>query len=159
MPSGGARPGAGRKPKAKVLTMVPQVALPQPKEVAKAPVRLNKEVRVVWDRLAPHAHLRGTLSPETAEGFVLLCETYVRQRDVAAAVEKEGYVISSALIVKGRKRIARAKHPLMNTLIELTQRVEMLMGRYGLIGDGNRVRTGKATGDLATANPWEAIAK
>lgn len=106
---GGARPGAGRKPKsdaekavtgsrrvktapesARVLShpSVPSgpVAAPLPKVSEEdAPDDLTIEERHVWLKLAPHALAAGTLTPATDMAFSLFCRNIVLERTMSAA--------------------------------------------------------------------------
>lgn len=94
MPRGGRRPGAGRKPKARVLQhpsspppVVP-VALPTTNDPPpmvvdefEAPDNLNLEERQVWTNQAPHAFKAGTLTRATALAFERYCRVVVMERN------------------------------------------------------------------------------
>lgn len=55
-----------------------------------APDDLSKEERDVWQKLAPHAIERGTLTKATALGFELLCRNVVLERVIAKDAELVG---------------------------------------------------------------------
>jgi hypothetical protein len=96
MARGGARSGAGRKPKgARVLNLHGgRVRAAKPVEEAPSvplvpvscPEDLPEDSKAVWLELAPHAHAAGTLTPQTVSAFVLLCRNVVLERRLAAGV-------------------------------------------------------------------------
>lgn len=102
MPRGGARPGAGRKPKhphlreitaAKVLT--PQFAPPttnpaSPVEEFDAPDDLTAEERAVWLKQSPHAFRNRTLTRSTAMSFERYCKSVVWERKEAESSARGG---------------------------------------------------------------------
>lgn len=102
--SGGARPGAGRKPKAAlehVVTGDPGhrgrlLAHPSastavaPVEEFDAPNDLTMEERHVWLELAPHAFAARTLTPSTSLSFRLLCRNVVLERALAGSLKDQG---------------------------------------------------------------------
>lgn len=106
MPRGGRRPGAGRKPKARVLAMPggysPTAAQPgppptsntavvappttnpvSPAEEFDAPDHLSAEERAVWLKQSPHAFRHGTLTRATAMAFERYCKVVVLERHEA----------------------------------------------------------------------------
>lgn len=99
MPRGGARIGAGRKPKTALeheLTGNPghrarvlehpasgQVSVTAPCERFDPPVDMPSEERLVWDVLAPHAFDNRTLTRATEMSFRLLCRNMVIERALA----------------------------------------------------------------------------
>ena len=92
---GGARPGAGRKPKPAHLRAIdggaghrpavtPSVSAGvAPIEEFDPPDHLSPEVLAIWKRLAPHAYKAQTLTPRMAEQFEILCENLVTMRLLA----------------------------------------------------------------------------
>lgn len=98
MPRGGARPGAGRKPKPKFpavtgggyppsnLAAFPQVPTTNqvaPIEEFDAPDDLTVEERHVWLKQAPHAFRNRTLTRATAMSFERYCKVVVLERNEA----------------------------------------------------------------------------
>jgi len=80
--SGGARTvGAGVKP---ALGPLPPVEPFEPSEA------LTDAERLAWDRLAPHAFRRRTLTKSTEYQFVLLCRNVVMEAEMAADPEQRG---------------------------------------------------------------------
>lgn len=90
--SGGRRPGAGRKPKFKVVpppSANSDAGAAECTEVA-VPETLTADQRAVWLQLAPHAVARGTLTRATAMSFELLCRNVVLERTIARDAEQVG---------------------------------------------------------------------
>jgi hypothetical protein len=101
MPSGGARPGSGRKKKteserwlagnpsgsSEVQREKPQ---PLPVRLLPAPDGLTADEVKVWNRLAPHAAAARTLVPGTADAFVELCRAMVLERELALDADERG---------------------------------------------------------------------
>src|SRR5580765_8643117 len=95
--SGGARPGAGRKPRTvleravtpghhgRVLTypMTGQVPVVAPIEVFDPPVDLTGPAHAVWLDLAPHAFAARTLTKGTARAFMVLCRNVALEHELA----------------------------------------------------------------------------
>lgn len=102
MPRGGARVGAGRKPKAGHLRSfdggagkrkAPGVVEPAATaEITEfdAPNDLTLEERRVWMELAPHAFKKRTLTPATSLAFCLLCRNVLLERQYAQSVNDRG---------------------------------------------------------------------
>lgn len=104
--SGGARPGAGRKPKTafeREVTGNPghrgkvlpgpgtgQVPVVPALDEAEAPDDLTMDERRVWLELAPHAMAARTLTPGTSLAFRVLCRNVVLERALACDVEARG---------------------------------------------------------------------
>jgi len=103
MGRGGARLGAGRKPKSAVQNAVDGTKsyaqqpnyfqagakLPEVEEFD-APNELTTDERNVWMKLAPGAFKARTLSQVTEYAFVLLCKNIVLEQGLRASVEKCG---------------------------------------------------------------------
>jgi hypothetical protein len=104
--SGGARPGAGRKPKsaferavtgnpshsAKVLAGpgAGQVPIVAPLEPVEMPADLPEAEAAIWRALAPHATAARTLTKGTALSFRLLCRNVVLEQQMAGSVRDRG---------------------------------------------------------------------
>ena len=97
MPRGGARPGAGRKPKDAALaklhgsqrtSVVRFPSAPQKSaavaQTAAGPVNCPEELdyaaKAVWANLAPHALAAGTLTVGTSASFAMLCRQVVLEK-------------------------------------------------------------------------------
>lgn len=100
---GGARVGAGRKPKdkataalhgsrAKGIVRFPGGAPPPPEppeeplEEIAPPRELPKRALPVWRELAPRAQEAGTLTPATATAFALLCKAIILERRLSHGI-------------------------------------------------------------------------
>lgn len=156
MPRGGARVGAGRKPKGtpRVLGLdglpkwpsrvpLPPALAPEEKaELLQPPDDLPEHIRECWKELAPHAIEQRTLTPATEAGFVELC---IRLSNVRAM----------------DKRIAHLGIQSQDALPYLKER----RGQAAQLGISLKDFKLTAFGKPATsekpkpaANPWEAIA-
>jgi hypothetical protein len=113
--SGGARIGAGRKPKALAAHLLHGTATararttgsPPPVEPFPPPVGLPDDVRAAWLDLAPHAFTARTLTPATAYAFTLLCRNIVLERALATAAVTRGGPDHRALIQRLDIELAR----------------------------------------------------
>lgn len=89
MPRGGRRPGAGRKPKSLLATVlqhpsaVPTTNTLSPIEEFDAPDDLTREERSVWLKQAPHAFKLRTLTRASAMAFERYCKVVVLERNDA----------------------------------------------------------------------------
>ena len=79
---GGLRPGSGAKPRRPAWC--PPVEPFEPSQV------LTEVERDAWDRLAPHAFRRRTLTKATEYAFVLLCRSVVLERTLALDPDRRG---------------------------------------------------------------------
>lgn len=90
---GGARVGAGRKPKDKAAARLhgsrqrtvirfpgAEAPPPEPAEPIDPPKKLSPKARAVWRELAPYAQAAGTLTTGTAAAFALLCRAVVLEQ-------------------------------------------------------------------------------
>lgn len=103
MPRGGARPGAGAKPKNRHLRsfdggaahrQAPTVPI-LPTATAQitefdAPNSLTTDERLIWLELAPFAFKKRTLTPATSLAFCLLCRNILLERQFATSVNDKG---------------------------------------------------------------------
>ena len=91
--SGGARIGAGRKPKALAAHLLHGTATaharktgsPPPVDPFDPPIGLAEDVRTIWLALAPHAFKERTLTRATEHAFLQLCRAIVLEREKAAS--------------------------------------------------------------------------
>src|SRR5262252_2500060 len=102
MPRGGARVGAGRKPKDGALAALhghrarrlveppPPAADEAPPEHVDPPQTLLGPALEVWQALAPHARAERTLTSKTAAAFELLCRAVVIERELGASERDRG---------------------------------------------------------------------
>jgi hypothetical protein len=103
VPRGGARIGAGRKPKDEALKALhgsrrrtaaallpPLVPADVPMPVVDPPASLTGPALAVWHELAPFALAARTLTAATAAAFVMLCRAVALERALARSREKGG---------------------------------------------------------------------
>ena len=137
--SGGARVGAGRKKKKKAdrvaagtatraerkeVADLADSASPEARPASVRPPRMPREQRALWNRLAPLAVARKTLTPSTADAFRDLCEAIVLKAKYLKQIEKDGYTYMSPVGMKA--------HPLVGPHRGMMQRVEAGFARFKL---------------------------
>lgn len=158
MPRGGARPGAGRKPKARPATvlgmdgrrfpLLPADAVPVRDEAVMAladpPADLPPAQQAIWTQYAPAAIEQRTLVPATVMGFRQLCEQTAMAAVLAARIEKVGAASK------------RAGDPLRH-YVRLAQRLDASLARFKLTSFG-KPADGKASTQPA-ANPWVQVGR
>ena len=150
---GGARVGAGRKPKPRGVLLAmdgtrrtdglppalqPALQPPGPTDEAELcapPADLPAAQRPFWTAWAPLAIACHTLTPATVPGFRLLCELAVTQTKVAALID------AGAL---GGLRI----------WLQVTRQVENLLARYCLTSFGKPVTLERKQ---PAVNPWARL--
>jgi len=163
MGHGGARVGAGRKPKRRRNT-VPFTPIdggragdvPQ-----KPPADLPADQWDFWATYAPLAIEQGTLTTATVGAFRLLCEVDAEKRATREQIEKDGRTfVKVTRDFEGNELREFKAHPLTGSYRQLAQRVEALMGRFKLAPFGKAVDgAGNGRGRGATPiNPWAKIA-
>lgn len=134
MPKGGIRVGAGRKPK---LRMVPTPSSSMP-----APADLGPTEAGYWRHWAPLAHDAGTLTPQTAPAFRLLCELQVLAQRYWAKVAEDGETFFKVTVDgSGQEQRELKAHPLIAKAAGLAYRVEQLLARFGLAPNGRPIAT------------------
>lgn len=144
--SGGFRQGAGSKPRDEhnVVGELPAVV--------PVPVDLSDAERVVWERLAPRARERRTLTVDTADRFRLLCKSVVMEEAMSARLLTDGWTyIASTVDGSGQERETLKAHPLCGPHRGMLQRVEAGMVAFRL------APIGKALNDGPTAAPKTAL--
>lgn len=147
MPRGGARPGAGRKPKsgrqhflagdptkrklgtsrARAIDDSGEAAPTAPKRGALVmPQALlpTEAEQAWWQLLEPEARVAGTLTTQTVAGFVLLCQVAARVGLLWEQIERDGCLVD--------KSNGSGAHPLWTPYRGLVGRLESLLQRYGL---------------------------
>lgn len=153
MGHGGARVGAGRKPKkATVVSMSgrPFVATlgPAPADAASSPLAtppegMREAEAAVWRELAPHAIAQMTLVPGTLRGFRELCEHVVMKQSIADTIAAAGPATSGM-------------DALLRHYAKLAQRVDASLARYRLTAQGKPEPT--AVVKPKAASPWAMAA-
>jgi hypothetical protein len=142
MPRGGARIGAGRKPKTARAHWLTGDAGKRNLAVVESPVggdvvavkaflppaALGAEERDYWRTWEPEARANGTLTSATVAGFVLLCEVAADAGRLRARIDADGLMF----VVDG---VPKA-HPLLPSYRGQQQRREQLLARYGLAAMG-----------------------
>lgn len=162
MPRGGKRVGAGRKPKTRTerwlggdashhgLSLVPKSAeaagVSEPEaEPAKAevvpigdaPAVLTVAERPFWDWYSPQASAKGTLTTETAPGFVLLCQVAARRARLWAQIDTDGDKYEAVVVDgAGQERVSLKAHPLLTHARGLDMRLEQHLARFGITSGG-----------------------
>ena len=166
MPRGGARIGAGRKPKTMVARWLAGDAGKRGQRVESAMVSavlervdlepspmLTEAEAAYWELWAPLALSAGTLTAATRPGLVLLCQVACRAARVWADVERDGTThISLVTNPDGTTHEVLKAHPQMTQYRGLIGRQEMLLARYGLAGSGKVVRAAQP----AAVDPFQA---
>ena len=162
MPRGGARVGSGRKPKTAKKPAVPNnlVGIDGGRTgdlSATPPADLPSEQHGFWKSYAPLAIEAGTLTPQTAGSFRLLCELDAEKTATKATLDKDGRTyIKVSVDGAGVEHDELKAHPLTGSYRQLAQRVEALMARFLLAPFGKPLPS--AGKKKQVANPWAAIA-
>lgn len=126
----GGQPGMGRKPPEDL-----QEARP-----VEPPSGLSESELAVWGELAPNALQRGTLTPETAARFVLLCRAVVMERSMSAKLLTDGWTyIAVTVDGSGQERETLKAHPLCGPHRGMMQRVEAGMSAFRLAPIGKPI--------------------
>src|SRR4051812_21085118 len=91
MARGGARAGAGRKPNRPAMYVVDGGAPPSEAAGSAAiPNDLPADQALVWQKWAPLATERRTLTAQTVPAFTLLCELEAEKRAVKRTLDHDG---------------------------------------------------------------------
>ena len=166
MPRGGARTGAGRKPK-EDRPRRPQrppnvVAIDGGRAGEETvsgipPKDLPEDQQEFWRRNAPRAIAAGTLTPQSIEAFLLLCELDAEKRATKSTLDKDGRTYLDVTVDgSGQEHSSLKAHPLTTSYRQLAQRVEGLLARFGLAPFGKPIAGSRAKS--STVSPWAAIA-
>jgi hypothetical protein len=161
MPRGGARVGAGRKPRAPREPQKPNVVSIDGGRAgelsATPPLDLPEDEQPFWRAYAPLAIELGTLTRQTEPAFRLLCELDAEKRATKATIEKDGRTTMGITVdvTSSEQHIQIKAHPLTSSYRQLAQRVETLMARFGLAPFGKPVAgPGKKK---TVVSPWAQI--
>lgn len=137
MPKGGARIGAGRKPRARTFEVyeggsVTSVATDG--GVSEAPPEdLPQEQQDFWRRCAGLAIERRTLVAHTVPSFRLLCELEAEKQATKATIDRDGRTyIKVTVDGAGTEHSELKAHPLKADYAKLAKQVETLMARFAL---------------------------
>jgi phage terminase small subunit len=157
MPRGGARVGSGPKPKRFTPAVIDggrsEAMSPRP------PSDLPEDQRAFWRTYAPAAIEAHTLTPQTVGAFWLLCELDAEKRAQKATIDRDGRTYEKAWTdSSGQEHVELKAHPLTTSYRQLAQRVESLMGRFGLAPFGKPVQSTRRE-QQSKSNPWAAIVK
>jgi P27 family predicted phage terminase small subunit len=165
MAKGGARVGAGRKPKkdkpfgqAGVDPAPSASSTPPDPALLEPPAHLTEDERAVWARLAPLSAANGMLTKETAPGLEHLCEVWVMYHRLRATLEAEGWQIT--LHEKDEQGnvfpLEQKRHPLWPQLQAFAIRREQGLRSFGLLANGKPVSTAAPP---AGPDPWAERAR
>ena len=152
--SGGARSGSGPKPKTRAF---------QPIDGGRAeevsllpPADLPADQAEFWRTYAKSAVEARTLTGQTVGAFRLLCELDAEKRATKAVIERDGRTYVKCVVDgAGNEHQELKAHPLTSAYRQLAQRVEALMGRFGLAPFGKPVAEKPKRG--AVQSPWARI--
>ena len=161
MTRGGARVGAGRKPKTpKVQPFTPRtVDGGRVDEVSPvAPFDLPDDQKDFWNANAGKAIEARTLTAQTVASFRLLCELDAEKRATKATIDKDGRTYIKCVVDgAGNEHQELKAHPLTSAYRQLAQRVEAMMARFSLAPFGKPTTSAKPP--KAASNPWARIAR
>lgn len=155
MPKGGARIGAGRKPR-QAEEMASTSAPFQPVVVRGAksgsdvvpmqpPDGLTGEALGFWERTASFAQGARTLAPQTLEMFQVLCRLYAEMVATQDTIERDGRTFLKVTVDgAGQEHQELKSHPLMGHYRQLAKQIEVLMARFSLAPLGKPVAGTKA---------------
>lgn len=133
-PHGGARVGAGRKPKRSRV-----VAFPTAGSVP-APDDLTPEQATAWAQWAPLAQQMGTLTAQTTPAFRLLCESHALYVRYLAVIREDGETFLKVTVDgAGQEHRELKAHPLIGKAQTLAYRVEQLLARFSLAPTGRPI--------------------
>lgn len=157
MGRGGARPGAGRKPKPKdavVIGMdgirrevpaVPVLSVEEQSALTAPPDGLTEKQQAFWRRWAPHAIEQGTLIPATVAGFRELATQYVIKEEMEAGLAILGVVNGDA-------------DRLLKRYEKIVQRVDASLARFKLTAFGKPAGDGTRAKKATAPSPWAKVA-
>lgn len=165
---GGARVGAGRKPKdagtrkpAAVVDFAgPKAAKEAESGVSKHPPSdLPTDQQAFWLACAPRAMDQGTLTVDTIASFRLLCELDAEKRATKETIDRDGRTyIKVTIDGAGQEHQELKAHPLTSHYRQTAKQVENLMGRFKLAPFG-KAETNSRRKQVQTANPWARVVK
>jgi hypothetical protein len=111
-----------------------------------APSDVPVDQREFWQRYAPLAIERRTLTPQTVPAFRLLCELEAEKQATRDTIDHDGRTYLKAWVdSSGQEHSELKAHPLMGAYRQLAQRVEILMARFGLAPFGKPIAAAPKT--------------
>jgi hypothetical protein len=173
--SGGARAGAGQKPKTRTrrggrdipgLRAVPgsrggrseAPLVPEPPaEEIQPPDRLTPKELEYWHELGPHAIEAGTLVPATVAPFVLLCKCLVMVDEMHATMLNEGLTVIKFVITEEGSQEEKKVHPLLSPYRNMVQRIESLAVKYKVCALGKPMDVDAPKKKSKPTNPWAVV--
>lgn len=116
--------------------------------IGDAPAVLTAAERPFWDWYSPQALAKGTLTTETAPGFVLLCQVAARRARLWAQVDADGDKYEAVVVDgAGQERVSLKAHPLLTHARGLDMRLEQHLARFGITSGGKAVEDKKPKKD------------
>ena len=166
---GGARLGAGQKPKGEHAkrrrkeAIVPLTSVDGGKvdeetsNLSLPPEDLPREHRDFWHRYAKIAIEKGTLNHTTVAGFRLLCEQDAELRATKATIDGEGRTFKkiSVDVTSGEQHTEIKAHPMVARYDRLAKDVRIGLLSFRLTAFGKAEPREKPK---AAANPWAKVA-
>lgn len=105
--------------------------------IGNAPAVLTSAERPFWEWYAPQALAKGTLTTETAPGFVLLCQIAARRARLWEQIDADGdKYIAVVVDGAGQERQSLKAHPLLTHARGLDMRLEQQLARFGITSGG-----------------------
>jgi len=158
MARGGARVGAGRKPRAARRNVVAFDGRKSPDDAALLvpPSFLSEDERAIWVIWAPLAVELKTLTAHHVPAFALLCRLQAEMNATERIIAQDGRTQMRVTIDgAGQEHQELKAHPLKTDYRQLAQRVESILARFCLAPFG---KPGAGGGQVAAkANPWSGI--
>lgn len=153
MPRGGARVGAGRKPKTRgAMPSAPASNVVvfdggRAEAISKTPPKdLPADQQEFWRMYAPLALQNRTLTAQTVPAFRLLCELEAEKKAVKETIERDGRTYLKVTIDgAGQEHQEVRPHPLKPDYSKLAKQIETLMGKFMLAPFGKPIASGTRT--------------
>jgi hypothetical protein len=150
MPRGGARTGAGRKPKRQPTepeTPSNIVAIDGGRtgDVSRTPpADLPEDQAVVWKTYAPLAMERRTLTQHTVPAFRQLCELEAMKVAIKAQLDRDGLTSAKVTtdVTSGEQHLEIKPHPLLRSYSGITKDIKGLLKDFALCSFGKPVAGG-----------------
>jgi Phage terminase, small subunit len=155
---GGARTGAGRKPKRQPLADDSNLVVfdgGKAGDVSKTPpVDLPEDQRPFWQQYAPLAMERRTLTPHTVPAFRQLCELEAMKAKITRQLNEDGLTSGKVTtdVTSGEQHLEIKPHPLLRAFSSITKDIKGLLKDFALCSFGKPVVGGsKSKADQAKA--------
>lgn len=160
MAHGGARVGAGRKPRAVLSIAGRGQSNPQNESDSGVsvmpPEDLPSEQRDFWHRWASLAIEKRTLTVHTVPAFRLLCEVDAEKRETKATIDRDGRTFVKVTVDgSGQEHHELKAHPLTGSYGRLAKDVRTGMLSFGLAPFG---KPESPIAKRTAANPFAALA-